>query len=89
MNKIIEYFDLVSQYRSTGARALSESGKRLHWIPQYIALFLGILLQPFFDHFRQTNEWSFDALSGWAFFALIVATMIFPSEKRPLISVIY
>ncbi len=61
---------------------MSASGTTLHWIPQWIALFAGILVQPFFDNYRQTGEWSLDGFSGWCFFALIVAFMVFPSVYK-------
>lgn len=82
MNAIIRYFDLLANVRSTTARAFADSGKKLHWAPQWLALFLGIMIQPSFDHYRQHREWVFTGIYGWAFFALIVSVMIFPSVYR-------
>lgn len=82
MNSLIRYFDILANVRPTSARAFSDSGKKLHWVPQWIALVLGIIIQPSFDHYRQHREWVFTGIYGWALFALIVSIMIFPSVYR-------
>jgi hypothetical protein len=82
LNSSVRYFDLASETRSGGAYAVADSGtKPAPWFPQYIALVLGIIMQPPFEHFRNTNphEWAFASMPVWIPFALIVAIVIFPA----------
>jgi len=78
MNKIIKYFDLASDLRPKGATGKA-AGKQLHWFPQYIALVLGVLIQPFFTFYQQTGNWNFGGFSGRVLFALIVGIIVFPA----------
>jgi hypothetical protein len=80
---VIRYFNILSNVSGPkGARALSSSGKPLPWIPQWVALFAGVLIQPFFQHYQVTKQWAFDGFEGWAVFALIVSLVIFPAIYR-------
>lgn len=83
MNRLIRYFDLLSDVRPKQAMAKADGTEpKLHWLPQWLALFAGILLQPGFDHYRQHHTWVFPELSGWVLFSLIVSFMIFPSVYK-------
>jgi hypothetical protein len=83
MNKIIKYFDLVSQYRSDGSRAISESGqKNLKWWPQYIALLLGIFFEPSFQHYMETGIWQLTKFVPWLIASIIIGVMIFPAVYK-------
>jgi hypothetical protein len=84
MNRLITYFDLVSEYRPRGPRAIAagSSTVTLHWIPQYVALLLGILIQPFFQGYMKTGQWSFNGFWGWLFASLIMALMAFPGVYK-------
>jgi len=53
-----------------------------HWVPQYISLILGILIQPFFAAYQQTGNWNFAGFSGRILFALIVGLAIFPAVYK-------
>lgn len=82
LDSLIRYFDLASETRGEGASVVSEEGqKAAPWIPQYIALVLGITLQPPFEHFRNStpHEWGWGATQIWIPFALIVGIVIFPA----------
>lgn len=87
LNKVIGYFDLQSHQRgkavAQGAPA-EGSGATLHVFPQYIALVLGIFIQPYFDQYRATNQWNVDwsHAVGWAVFSALVALFIFPTVYR-------
>jgi hypothetical protein len=48
--------------------------------PQYAALLVGVLFQPFFDAFQQSQAWDFRW--QWVLFALIVTFAIFPAVYR-------
>lgn len=77
MNRIFRYFDLLSELRSDEREAYAAAGN-LHWFPQYVALALGILLQPFFAAYQQTGQWAFGAVWGRLLFASIVGIVVFP-----------
>lgn len=84
-NSLIRYFDLASETRPGGARAITGSeGKPAPWLPQYVALVLGILVQPLFEHFRNTSphQWDFTSMPVWIPFALIVGIVIFPAVYK-------
>lgn len=54
-------------------------------LPQYVALALGILVQPPFEHFRNTNphQWDLSSITwGWVVFAIFVGTVIFPAVYK-------
>ena len=86
MSSIIRYFDLASETRPSGA--LGTKGvvaPAAPWLPQYIALILGILVQPPFEHFRNTDphQWgNLASMSGWIPFAIIVGIVIFPAVYK-------
>ena len=82
LSRFGEYFYLQSKARRE--TRLQAGGQDLTVIPQYIALVLGIMVQPFLEHFRATGEWTFDwaTLLKWGLFALIAGLIIFPSAYR-------
>jgi hypothetical protein len=81
MNKLIKYFDLASELRPRRAEAMAE-GKTLHWFPQYIALVLGVIVQPFFAAYQQSGQWNFSGFTGRLLFALIVGIVVFPAVYK-------
>jgi hypothetical protein len=53
------------------------------WLPQYLALILGIFVQPYFDQFRETHKWTLPSLgegTGWFAFAVIAGLIAFPAS---------
>lgn len=83
MNRIIEYFDLASQYRPGGSHAVSGGkSKKLHWFPQYIALLLGIVFQPLFQQYMSTGIWEFSEFGGHLLASAIIGVMAFPSVYK-------
>jgi hypothetical protein len=82
MNSVLKYFDLVSELRPRYATATAEREKSLHWLPQYVALFLGILVQPFLATYQATGSWDLSGFTGRIFFSLIVGIIIFPSAYK-------
>jgi hypothetical protein len=81
MNKLIRYFDLLSEVRARGAEGKNEV-KSLHWLPQYLVLTLGIVVQPFFSAYQQTGHWVFGGLLGRILFACIVGLIVFPAVYK-------
>ena len=82
MNRFIKYFDLASELRPTAALDTAEDERTLHWFPQYIALVLGALIQPFFAAYQKLGHWNFSGLSGRLLFAVIVGVVIFPAVYK-------
>ena len=81
LNDGLRYFNLNRDVAG-GPQAQDSGGKQLHWLPQYLTLFVGVLIQPAFSLYRQTGTWSFPHYAGWGLFALITAFMIFPAAYR-------
>jgi hypothetical protein len=83
INKIIEYFDLASEYRPGGSRAVTEaSTKRFHWFPQYLGLLAGILVQPYLQRYMAAGHWDLSGLWGWSVASAIIALMVFPGVYK-------
>lgn len=94
MNKFIRYFDINSKLRSKLPKGVAVVGgsTKIHWIPQWITLLLGILIQPYLTSYSLTGHWNFSSFWGWLPFSIIVAIVIFPSiyrnvfdENKPLL----
>lgn len=55
-------------------------------LPQWLSLFVGVLIQPFFTYFKENgniNDWS-EVYSNYYYiiFGIVIATIIFPSVYR-------
>ena len=81
INDVVRYFDINRDLKPTIPTQRSDE-RELHWIPQWITVFLGVMIEPSFTLFRQTGVWRFDAPLGWALFAGITTFIIFPSVYR-------
>jgi hypothetical protein len=84
-NDIIRYFDLQSAKRTIkpvghgGAGGVSAP----IW-PQYVALVLGIVVQPYLQHYMQTSQWSLTVsdVIGRLAFGLIIGALAFPAVYK-------
>jgi hypothetical protein len=81
INKVIEYFDLASEYRPGGSRAVADQGK-LHWLPQYVAVLAGIMVQPYFARYMAAGHWDLKGFWGWLFASIVIALMAFPAVYK-------
>lgn len=77
LDEIVKYFDLVSHLRGK----IESANLPPAW-PQYLALVLGIIIQPYFAHYQQTQVWMVQGIFGRIIFALIVALAIFPAVYK-------
>jgi hypothetical protein len=81
MNVITNYFDLASQNRPIttfyGGKGARE--KELHVIPQYIALVLGIVIQPVLSTYQSSGVWDIIGVPERIIFGVIVGVIIFPA----------
>jgi hypothetical protein len=82
INNLIRYLDLQSEKRQQGVMVQGKHSVSLPVIPQYIALVSGIMIQPYLARFQQDQVWKFDHWPGWLFFALVIATTIFPAVYK-------
>ena len=87
VNKIFTYFDLQAEARGEvklQGRGTKSSQADLTVFPQYIALVLGILVQPYFEAYRAPGSWAFShvAAIGGLIFAIIAGLVVFPSVYR-------
>jgi len=80
-NKIIGYFDVTADYRPNGPRAISTM-KKIHWLPQFLALVAGISVQPFMQHYMATGSWNFEGFLGRVLASLIIGIMGFPAVYK-------
>jgi hypothetical protein len=81
LNSLIRYFDLQSHRRAT--IATPHSGQALlpaPVLPQYVALALGVIVQPFLAHYIEHKVWNvaLGSIAGQIVFGFIMAACIFP-----------
>ena len=88
---VISYFDIRPAAMSTERRPVSmrrqgptpsEGGKRGHWLPQYLALVAGVVVQPYMQHYRATHAWDLTGVGGWIVFAAVAALVCLPAVYR-------
>lgn len=82
LNSVIQYFDLVSDLRPRGAVGTSRGKKLPPVLPQYIAVVLGILIQPFFSSYQESGDWGFEGILARLLFALIAGIVILPGVYK-------
>ncbi len=81
LKNLKDYFDILGDAK----RRLSPDGGKhrpLHWLPQWIALFAGVVIQPYLSHYRLAHAWDFSDIGTWSVFSGIVAIVIFPGVYR-------
>jgi hypothetical protein len=94
--KIVRYFDINSEIKRAAVPTATGAAKsELPWIPQYLALTLGVFLQPYMAHYRFAGVWDFDGGWGRLLFSFLVAFGLFPivykkviTRKVPLIALL-
>ncbi len=84
MNELIRYFDLQSGSRrqKVVAQSKGESGPSLPVIPQYLALVLGIAVQPYLSAYQKSHAWNVSGWQGWLVFAFLVGLVVFPAVYK-------
>jgi hypothetical protein len=84
MQKIIEYFDLGSPARAfRKAMPVGEAPQTpIPWLPQYIALLIGIVVQPFFQRYMATGGWKLEGFWGWLAGSAVLSAMAFPGVYK-------
>lgn len=84
INSIIRYFDLQSAHRVTAPVAQGGSAKRAPVLRQYCALVLGIVVQPYVQHYVQTSAWALSLadVAGRVAFGIIIGALAFPGVYK-------
>lgn len=83
INALVRYFDPYSTLRTTRPEAFSKKGASPpNAFFQYLALVLGIAVQPFLATYRQSGSWHVQGLLGRLVFSVIVGVVIFPQIYR-------
>jgi len=78
MNRVANYFNIAK----AEPQAAPTKKQGLPVLVQYVALLLGIVVQPFFARFQETGSWSLELTWGWILFAVIVGLVVFPAVYR-------
>lgn len=79
MNRFLAYFDI--RRRDPNSPIFPMGPTPSTWV-QWSALFVGVLIQPYFEGFRQSRVWHFSGFWSWTLFALITSVIIFPAVYR-------
>lgn len=84
INSLIRYFDLQSQNRSIVAQGHSACRQHAPVLPQYLAVSLGVFVEPLLRKYIETNSWQFgwSAWAGRAVFGLLVGIIILPAVYK-------
>jgi hypothetical protein len=83
INSLLRYLDLQSKNRQLPVLPKKDrKSSSLPVVPQYIALVLGITIQPYLVTFQKHQDWDFHNLFNWLIFALIAAVTIFPAVYK-------
>lgn len=80
MIRILDYFDLRSRH-SPEVKG-RKRGRTRNWFPQYVALVLGVLIQPFFSVYQQSGQWNLAGVGGRLLFAVLAGIAIFPAVYK-------
>jgi hypothetical protein len=83
LNHLIRYFDLQSGHRQVVAKGQG-SAPHAPVFPQYIAVSLGVFIEPLLRDYIATGSWHFDcsALLGRMIFGLIVGIILLPAVYK-------
>jgi hypothetical protein len=82
LHGLVRYFDIASDDRVRQQGADGGPAPKLYVAPQWIALVLGVLVQPFLATYQKTGHWQFNGAIAWLPAALLIAIVIFPSVYR-------
>ena len=85
VNAVIRYFDLQDAKRPliAAAHGAGRSPPPAPVIPQYVALALGIVVQPYLSYYAQHGEWlAVTSVWGRLLFGVIIAAVVFPGVYK-------
>jgi hypothetical protein len=82
INTVLRYFDLQSDQKQLKPGARAGGTDTLPVLPQYLALVVGIAVQPFLSKYVQTGGWDLGAFPGSLLFAVILGLAVFPAVYK-------
>ena len=82
LKAIASYFDLRKKPSRNIIKPLAEPNNYM-WL-QYIAVFVGIVVQPFIEHYMKYNGWdvTLGTLGSRTLFGLVIGLAIFPAVYK-------
>jgi hypothetical protein len=82
--KVFRYFDLTSSVGGIPASDTFRGRARgtFSWLPQYLALIAGIVVQPYLSRYMTDAVWTFKGLPGWFFASIFVGLIAFPAVYK-------
>ena len=83
LENVVRYFDLQSENRRVSATGHA-SKDHLPVLPQYLALCLGVMIEPYINSYVATGafNWGWSAAATRAVFALLIGIVILPGVYR-------
>lgn len=93
LENVVRYFDLQSENRRVSATGQASKG-HLPVLPQYLAVCLGIMIEPYINSYIATGafNWVWSVAEDRAIFAVLVGILIIPAiykssfdAKRPVL----
>jgi hypothetical protein len=84
LNRIIRYFDLYSNVRPELPRERGAGASEPSALLQWIALVLGVIIQPYLTQYRTNGAWNFNTGNFWSWllFSVITAIIVFPAVYK-------
>ena len=84
LNKIGDYFDLQSESRTLAAQGQSKGNIYAPVLPQYAAVCLGVMVEPYLRHYINSGAWEYDGqdLISRIVFGLVVGVIILPGVYK-------
>jgi len=84
INTISNYFDLQSQNRPLATEGQTKGNSSAPVLPQYGAVCLGVIVEPYLRHYINTGAWDYDvqAFVSRIVFGLVVSIIILPGVYK-------
>jgi hypothetical protein len=85
-SKLLKYFDLTSDVGAMlgeeAFRGKERTSATFHWFPQYVALIVGIVVQPYLLRYMSGGVWDLKGFIGWLVASIFIAIMAFPAVYK-------
>lgn len=82
LKRVSDYFDLNNNVSRRTTRSIDLKNSN-YVVPQYVALAIGITVQPFLEHYQAHNNWGdLNLFLGRTIFGLLIGLAIFPAVYK-------
>jgi hypothetical protein len=84
LNKVGGYFDLQSESRAAAAQEQTKGNIYAPVLPQYAAVCLGVIAEPYLRHYINSGFWEYDGQNfiSRIVFGLVVSIIILPGVYK-------